>query len=87
MKIDKTYREAVSAIKEAILRSQHRAISMVNREQLSLYYGIGQFVSQNSRKGFWGNRRDRTDFDHVAERIAGITRFFGKQYEKYATIL
>jgi predicted nuclease of restriction endonuclease-like (RecB) superfamily len=54
MKIDKTYKEAVSAIKEAILRSQHRAVSVVNREQLSLYYGIGQFVSQNSRKGFWG---------------------------------
>ncbi|MDR0658658.1 MAG: PDDEXK nuclease domain-containing protein [Mediterranea sp.] len=54
MKTDKTYTEAVSAIKEAILRSQHKAISAVNREQLSLYYGIGRFVSQNSRKGFWG---------------------------------
>jgi hypothetical protein len=50
------YKEAASAIKEAILRSQHRAVSAVNREQLSLYYGIGRYVSLNSRDGFWGDR-------------------------------
>jgi hypothetical protein len=27
---------------------------IINKEQLSLYYGIGQYVSQNPRKGFWG---------------------------------
>jgi predicted nuclease of restriction endonuclease-like (RecB) superfamily len=48
------YKKAVSAIKEAILRSQYKAVSSVNREQLSLYYGIGHYVSQNSRDGFWG---------------------------------
>ena len=45
---------AVKAIKEAILRSQYRAAASVNKEQLSLYYGIGRYVSENSRKGFWG---------------------------------
>jgi hypothetical protein len=45
---------AVQTIKDAILRSQRRAIAAVNREQLSLYYGIGRYVSLNSRKGFWG---------------------------------
>lgn len=49
-----TYAEAVRAIKEAILRSQFRAASSANKEQLSLYYGIGSYVSKNSREGFWG---------------------------------
>ncbi len=48
------YTEAVRNIKEAILRSQYRAAASVNKEQLSLYYGIGCYVSENSRKGFWG---------------------------------
>lgn len=55
MSISTNYTEAVKTIKEAILRSQYRAASTVNKEQLSLYYGIGRYVSENSRKGFWGN--------------------------------
>ena len=49
------YTEAVKLIKEAILQSQYRATSYTNNEQLSLYYGIGRYVSENSRKGFWGS--------------------------------
>lgn len=45
---------AVQAIKYAILKSQSRAIQMVNQEQLSLYYGIGRYVSEHSREGYWG---------------------------------
>ena len=54
MDINQSYREAVKTIKEAILRSQYRAAVSVNKEQLSLYYGIGRYVSENSRTGFWG---------------------------------
>lgn len=54
MDINQNYREAVKTIKEAILRSQYRAAASVNKEQLSLYYGIGRYVSENSRIGFWG---------------------------------
>ena len=54
MDINQNYREAVKTIKEAILRSQYRAAASVNKEQLSLYYGIGRYVSKNSRIGFWG---------------------------------
>ena len=53
MDINQNYREAVKSIKEAILRSQYRAAASVNKEQLSLYYGIGRYVSENSRTGFW----------------------------------
>ena len=47
-------RGAVQLIKSAILQSQARAVQMINQEQLSLYYGIGRYVSEHSRKGFWG---------------------------------
>jgi predicted nuclease of restriction endonuclease-like (RecB) superfamily len=45
---------AVQQIKSAILQSQARAVQMINQEQLSLYYGIGRYVSEHSRKGYWG---------------------------------
>lgn len=48
------YSEAVKLIKAAILQSQYMATKAVNSSQLSLYYGVGQYVSQNSREGFWG---------------------------------
>ena len=47
-------RSAVLLIKAAILQSQARAVQMINQEQLSLYYGIGRYVSEHSRKGYWG---------------------------------
>ena len=46
--------DAVQAIKTAILKSQARAAQMVNQEQLSLYYGIGRYISEHSREGYWG---------------------------------
>ena len=45
---------AVQSIKAAILKSQARAAQMVNHEQLSLYYGIGRYISDHSREGYWG---------------------------------
>ena len=41
---------AVLAIKTAILQSQGRAARGVNQEQLALYYGIGRFISNGTRK-------------------------------------
>ena len=46
-------RTAMKTIKTAILQSQYRAAKMVNREQLSLYFGIGHYISEHSRKGCW----------------------------------
>ena len=46
---------AVSVIKTAILQSQARAVKGVNQEQLALYYGIGRFISFNTRKRNWGS--------------------------------
>ena len=46
--------DAVQVIKTAILQSQYDAARTVNEKQLILYYGIGKYISQNSRHGFWG---------------------------------
>lgn len=48
------YDEAVQTIKTAILQSQYGAARTVNEKQLMLYYGIGKYISLNSRNGFWG---------------------------------
>lgn len=48
------YGEAVDVIKAAILQSQYDAVKTVNEKQLALYYGIGRYISLNSRNGFWG---------------------------------
>ena len=47
-------RQAVQTIKTAILQSQSRAARMISGTQLSLYFGVGLYVSVNSRKGAWG---------------------------------
>ena len=50
----KIYPEAVKAIKSAILRSRYLAARLANAEQLKLYFGIGGYVSANTRQGKWG---------------------------------
>ena len=59
------YRNAVSTIKQAILQSQYRAAKLVTGEQLSLYFGIGGYVSANSREGTWGTGA----IDRISEQL------------------
>ena len=69
------YDNAVKVIKEAILRSQYRAVSHVNKEQLSLYYGIGRYVSENSRVGVWGNSAIKTISQQLQKELPGLRGF------------
>lgn len=59
------YDKAVETIKTAILQSQYDAACSVNEKQLILYYGIGKYISLNSRKGFWG----KGAIDAISERL------------------
>ena len=70
-----TYVEAVRVIKEAILRSQYRAASSANKEQLSLYYGIGCYVSKNSREGFWGKGAIEAISQQLQKELPGLRGF------------
>lgn len=69
------YTKAVRIIKEAILRSQYRAASSANKEQLSLYYGIGCYVSKNSRGNFWGKGAIETISQQLQRELPGLRGF------------
>lgn len=69
------YNIAVQTIKDAILRSQYQAAKLVNREMLSLYYGIGRYISSNSREGFWGTGAIRTISERLRKELPGLKGF------------
>ena len=69
------YSVAVNTIKNAILRSQYQAAKLINREMLSLYYGIGKYVSENSREGFWGTGAIKTISERLRKELPGLRGF------------
>lgn len=69
------YSVAVNTIKNAILRSQYQAAKLINREMLSLYYGIGKYVSENSRDGFWGTGAIKTISERLRKELPGLRGF------------
>lgn len=77
MKDDKitTYTSAVTVIKAAILKSQARAAQAVNQELLALYYGIGRYISHNSRKGTWGTNAIKTISNQLKHELPGLRGF------------
>ena len=68
-------RQAVKTIKNAILQSQYRAAKVVNREQLSLYFGIGRYVSEHSRKGVWGTGAIERISEQLQKELPGLRGF------------
>lgn len=73
-----TITEAVSLIKTAILQSQARAAAAVNQVQLALYYGIGKYISANSRNKNWGTGAIKNISDRLKEELPGL-RGFGER--------
>jgi len=69
------YSEAIKAIKSAILKIRYRAAALANKELLSLYYGIGKFVSENSRKGAWGTGAIDTISERLQQELPGLRGF------------
>lgn len=70
-----TITEAVSLIKTAILKSQAKAVAAVNQVQLALYYGIGKYISANSRNKNWGTGAIKNISDRLKEELPGIRGF------------
>ena len=69
------YGQAVELIKTAILQSQYDAARSVNEKQLILYYGIGKYVSMNSRNGFWGKGALETISQQLEKELPGLRGF------------
>ena len=69
------YDDAVQTIKAAILQSQYDAARSVNEKQLMLYFGVGKYISLNSRKGFWGKGAIDTISDRLQKELPGLRGF------------
>ena len=70
-----SYTTAAEQIKEAILSSQYTAAKQVNTVQLSLYYGVGRYVSQNTRKGVWGTGAIKAISGQLHKELPGLRGF------------
>ena len=69
------YNEAVQQIKSAILQSQLEAAKAVNRQMLALYYGIGKYVSDNTRTGAWGTGAIEAISEQLRRELPGLRGF------------
>lgn len=47
------YKKILSSIKNEILKSQYRAMQVVNVEMIYMYWNIGKIISNNIK---WGNK-------------------------------
>ena len=76
---------AVQAIKGAILQSQQRALVAINQEQLALYYGIGRFVSMNTRNKNWGKGFIEAVSEQLRKELPGLRGFSAASLRKMRT--
>lgn len=76
---------AVQVIKAAILQSQQRALKAVNQEQLALYYGIGRYVSANTRNKNWGKGVIETISEQLRKELPGLKGFSAPSLRKMRT--
>lgn len=89
-----TLQDAVSTIKHAILQSQYRAAKLITGEQLSLYFGIGCYVSTRSRKETWGTGVINRISEQLRRELPGLRGFSASSiknmrlfYEYWASFL
>ncbi|MDR2916959.1 MAG: PDDEXK nuclease domain-containing protein [Tannerella sp.] len=73
--LNTNYTQAIQLIKSAILKSRYRAAVLANRELLSLYYGIGKYISENSRNHFWGTNAIETISKQLQQELPGLRGF------------
>jgi predicted nuclease of restriction endonuclease-like (RecB) superfamily len=76
---------AVQVIKDAILQSQQRALKAINQEQLALYYGIGRYISVNTRKKNWGKGFIESVSEQLRKELPGLRGFSAPSMRKMRT--
>lgn len=78
-------KNAVQTIKNAILQSQSQAVQMISGAQLSLYFGVGLYVSANSRNGQWGTGAIKTISERLRRELPGLRGFSEESIKKMRT--
>ena len=75
IKVSADVKQAVNVIKSAILQSQSRAVKLISGTQLSLYFGVGFYVSANSRKDTWGTAAIGEISELLRKELPGLRGF------------
>lgn len=65
----------VGAIKKAITESRYRIAKLVNKNVITLYYNIGHYISERSRKGNWGASAIKTLSTLLRQELPGLKGF------------
>ena len=79
---NKNYKDAVKAIKEAILQSQYDSLKSVNEKHLFLNFAIGRYISANTRNGTWGQDAIGVISKRLQKEMPGL-RGFSETNMKY----
>ena len=74
--------QAVAVIKEAILQGQYEAAKGVNRIQLAVYFGIGKYISQHTRKSVWGTGALETISNQLRRELPGLRGYSATQLKE-----
>lgn len=83
--ITNNYTEAIKAIKQAILKSRYKAAVLANREMLMLYFGVGEYISKNSRESIWGTNAIEVISKHLQKELPGLRGFSATSLKKMRT--
>ena len=78
---------AVKTIKSAILKSQTQVALDGNRIQLSLYFGIGKYISENTRNNFWGTGAIDNISAQLQKELPGLRGFSATNLKNMRTFL
>ena len=67
--------QAVETIKTAILQGQYEALKGANRVQLAVYYGIGKYLSKNTRNFAYGTGALKAISQQLRKEMPGLRGF------------
>ena len=73
---------AVREIKSAIVRAQSRVAANANAEMLSLYFGIGQYVSHKTATEKWGTGVIDAISRRLQQEMPGLRGFSARSIHK-----
>ena len=82
---DSELANAVHVIKAAILQSQQRALKAINQEQLALYYGVGRYISANTRTKNWGSGFIDAISEQLRKELPGLKGFSARNLRNMRT--
>lgn len=84
-KIDIHYLHDAEIIKNAILSAQYEAARSANNIQLMLYYSVGRYISQNTRKGKWGTGAIASISRLLKQDLPGLRGFSASNLKRMRT--